>query len=91
MQKIQQLLQHLAHTMNEYGLGLEAHHTTHFYAVQAHKRNKSAIEDMKKEIDSIKNVLQLSEGRAKAVDAHARELDRNKTAHETTQVDLESL
>ena len=72
VKKIQQLVRHLSHTLNEYGLGLESHHTSLFNAVEAHRGQKAVTGELKKEIDTIKNVLQLSEGRAPAVDAHTR-------------------
>ena len=48
--KIQTLVQQLSHTMNEYGLGLESHHTSHFNAVEAHKRQRAVADELKKEI-----------------------------------------
>ena len=44
MQKIQHLFQHLSHTLNEYGLGLESHHTSLFNAVEASEGRASAVD-----------------------------------------------
>ena len=79
----------ISEVTNQHASVLEGHHTSLYNAQQGFRRQTDKGNQLGGEIDILKAAMATTEGMADTVNAHVKELDVNKLAHEEIEKEKE--